>query len=332
MLARSFGGADSKLSNRGLIPPVELSYCDSTNEFASMLASEADARTSTHHNQFYLFFVNNLAAILVFVFHLVSVEGLIGIGLSVGFTIYAYNRTDNSVDADTFDGSIMNWTLLSFAVITPMSAATTMAFARREQGLQLIATIKSTLLELYIAHALWDWDKDKGRANSDVDWLAHSDETCTQIFGACSDMTRFLTLPDTTRARHKTTVLGKKEAQEVAKIRIRLHESIIHRFGRIAQLCEVLKREGLPPNEVCNVGLHAGRVSFTSCKHRYSFFLPTLFAGDTNTAMGAHSFRIGGKIIENQTVPYAAGPTKFLSSLFSLPATILCPLLRSDGT
>ena len=238
----------------GLVPAVETNCGDTSmpkeEEFALVTSrGEAEARAIAHHNLFYLFIVNNIATILVFLFHLVSVEGLVGIGLSIGFTVYAFNIQQDD-DANNFDGSIMNWTLFSFAVITPMSAAMSMAFTRREQGLQLIATIKGTLLELYMAHALWDWDKDRGRADSAVDWLAHADETCTQILGACSDITRFLTLPDTTRARHKTTRQGEKEAKVVADVRISLHESIIYRFGRLAQLCEVLKCEGLPPNEV----------------------------------------------------------------------------------
>jgi hypothetical protein len=251
MLARALRSEASKAATEGLVPPVETRCGEGTTEEFAMVRDEADARASAHHDQFYLFVVNNVAAIFVFLFHLVSVEGLVGIGLSIGFTIYAFNKIEDANDANNFDGSIMNWTLFSFAVITPMSAAMSMAFTRREQGLHLIASIKGTLLELYMSHALWDWDKDRGRADSDVDWLAHADETCTQILGACSDITRFLTLPDTTRARHKTTREGKKEAQQVADIRIRLHESIIYRFGRLAQLCEVLKCEGLPPNEVC---------------------------------------------------------------------------------
>ena len=256
MLARTFGSEVSRVGTEGLVPPVETSCGEgTTKESAILVDDEADAHAIAHHNQFYLFVVNNVAAILVFLFHLVSVEGLVGIGLSIGLTIYAFNKSDDAHDANNFDGSIMNWTLFSFAVITPMSAAMSMAFTRREQGLHLIATIKGTLLELYMSHALWDWDKDRGRADSDVDWLVHADETCTEILGACSDITRFLTLPDTTRARHKTTREGKKEAQQVADIRIRLHQSIICRFGRLAQLCEVLKREGLPPNEVSIVDL-----------------------------------------------------------------------------
>ena len=54
--------------------------------------------------------------------------------------VYAWKKAES----DDFDGSIMNWVLLSFAVITPMSASIGMAFARREQALVHLAVLKST--------------------------------------------------------------------------------------------------------------------------------------------------------------------------------------------
>jgi len=170
--------------------------------------------------------------------------------LARGFTIFVFEKTEDDEDLNTFDGSIMSWTLLSFAVITPINAAIRMSFTRREQGLHLIATIRSTFLEIYTAHAIWDWGKESGRQKSDVDWLEHSDEIRKQIVGICSELTRFLTLPNVTRAWHKMTILGKREAKQIEAVRIRLHESIVYRMGRLSVLCEVLKREGLPPNEV----------------------------------------------------------------------------------
>jgi hypothetical protein len=61
---------------------------------------------------------------------------------------------------------------------------------------------------------------------------------------------RLLTLPSHTRARHKTTNGGRLESTKIDTVHVRLMESIVLRFGHLAELCEVLKREGLPPNEV----------------------------------------------------------------------------------
>ena len=61
---------------------------------------------------------------------------------------------------------------------------------------------------------------------------------------------RILTLPCSSRARNKKTPFGKKEAKEIDQIGIRLKCMIIARCGKISKLCEVLKQEGLPSNEV----------------------------------------------------------------------------------
>jgi hypothetical protein len=59
-----------------------------------------------------------------------------------------------------------------------------------------------------------------------------------------------LTLPSDTRARHKVTESGKQEAAKIHVVHAHLLESITERMGHLAEICELLKREGLPPNEV----------------------------------------------------------------------------------
>jgi hypothetical protein len=44
------------------------------------------------------------------------------------------------------------------------------------------------------------------------------------------------------------------EAAKIHAIHTCLLESIALRFGHLAEICEVLKREGLPPNEVSFLG------------------------------------------------------------------------------
>lgn len=214
---------------------------------------EVRARKHAKHNAIYLLVLNTIAAMFVFALHLFSLESLLSIGLSVGFTMFIYYQTD---DNGSFDGSVMNWVLLSFAVITPLAAAVTMAFNRREQALSNIANVRATSLQLYSAHAVWDWGwkpNGTGRELSAVDWRQHSDDFITQLLALCEELTRWLTLPNATRARHKVTRLGRKEALETRAVDSKLYESIIIRFGHIADLSEVLKAHGLPPNEATRV-------------------------------------------------------------------------------
>ena len=88
---------------------------------------------------------------------------------------------------------------------------------------------------------------------STVDWLAHSDQVLEEICGVCSDLTRYLTLPSFTRARHKVTQWGCTEAEHTRAVANALSQSIVVRFAQLSSLCEILKREGMPGNEASRV-------------------------------------------------------------------------------
>lgn len=155
---------------------------------------------------------------------------------------------------DSIDGSVMNWVLLSFAVITPMSSSIGMAFSRREMALSHFAVMKSTFLHIYSAHACWDWAKaGKAGRDPDFDWLQHCDKIMQASLQVCSELTRLLTLPSFNRARHRVTKFGAREAKEVEDVVDQLHLSILERMASITDLCEVFKYQGLPPNEATRI-------------------------------------------------------------------------------
>lgn len=149
----------------------------------------------------------------------------------------------------------MDWVLLSFAVITPMSASIGMAFSRREQALGHLAGIKTTLWNIYSAHACWDWPKPgkPGRLACDYNWQEHGDKVLTTIVHLCQDLTRMLTLPNSSRARHRVTHRGREEAEKLVVVRVKLHQSIYRRVNALTRSCEDLKAQGLPPNEATRV-------------------------------------------------------------------------------
>ena len=129
-----------------------------------------------------------------------------------------------------------------------------MAFGRRERALSNLAALRSTMIQLYAAHAAWDWRKagraDSGKAASkDMDWLHHADSALVEILGICHCLCRFLTLPNATRARHRITAQGRLEAEKTLALSSKLYGCMLVRFGRLTDLCETLKAEGLPPNE-----------------------------------------------------------------------------------
>lgn len=215
---------------------------------------ELEVRRKTSHNIFYLLLVNGYSAAFIFALRLISLEGIFGIGLSVGLTVYAYNATKDNMD---FDGTAMNWVLLTFVVITPMSATIAMAFRRRERALSHIARLRATFVELYAAHSVWDWrkkkDKNSGKVASSRNWLEHADDALSEFLGIGDEMALFLSLPNVTRARHRVTRSGRKEAVVVMDLGVDMYSSLLERMGRLSLLCETLKEEGLPPNEATRI-------------------------------------------------------------------------------
>ena len=218
--------------------------------------------TSFNIKSVYLLFLNTYSSLGIFILHLISYESIISILLSVGLTLYIHFTIILNDEDESFNGNSMNWVLLTFAVITPIGAAIQMVFARRENALLQISALRSTLIQLYNSYTVWGWDYTphgnsnshiNGRTKSKIDWLEHCDIALSEIFYICDDLTRLLTLPNDSRARHKMTSMGRNEAGNIHQIHVRLLQSIVVRMGHLAEICETLKQEGLPPNEVSSM-------------------------------------------------------------------------------
>jgi hypothetical protein len=140
----------------------------------------------------------------------------------------------------------MSWALLSFAVILPLISCIGMAFRRREDALQFLNTFRSTGLELYQAHALWEPPQMERR------WT-HADAFLRELEGMEKELTRYLTLPTASRARHRMTSWGKQEASAIVGHQLLLDQMLQTRCYRISQLCEALKKRGLNVQEAIRI-------------------------------------------------------------------------------
>ena len=130
-----------------------------------------------------------------------------------------------------------------------------MAFTRREESLVMIADMRSSAHHLYIAHALWDWKEGGGRAGcTDFDFLEHCDAVLAQLVGIGDELSRFLTLPTTSRSRHRMTKAGRKEAARTVEVAYGLLESMTNqRMTRLSIYAERIKTVGLPSGEVSRI-------------------------------------------------------------------------------
>jgi hypothetical protein len=219
------------------------------NRGLSVEEMEEKARKKTIKNPFRLMFLGNVAALRVVAYYLITLETVLTCCLTTGLTMYWYTEYK---DDETWNGGNLDFILLTFAVISPISAAIGMAFARRERALVTIASFRSFSYHLYLAHSLWDWNDSGGRAAvTDVDWLEHCDAVLAQLIGIGDELSRFLSLPTTSRSRHRMTRAGRREASRTIEVAYHLVESMTtQRVTRLTLYSERLKKIGLPSGEV----------------------------------------------------------------------------------
>jgi len=175
--------------------------------------------------------------------------------LSAGSTILSYYVTRDKVD--TWNGGSMDWFLLGFAVITPMSMSIGFAFKRREEALLDIARYKSYVYQIYLSQCLWDWKKNgvNIRSNKEyMDWTRHGDQVLRILLKCTDELFHFLTLPTMSRARHRVTERGKIEASEtVIAAYLLFHSLYTSKMIHLSKCTEELKKLGFPPNEASRI-------------------------------------------------------------------------------
>jgi hypothetical protein len=203
------------------------------------------------HSNIYSSAFGFISGLLVIMMYLLRLECVVSISLSVGLTVYVHSMKEDDL---SFDGGAMSWTLLTFAVVTPLSSSVSMAFTRREEALKYLKTVRSTVIALYLAHASWDWPSrqkpDTGRiGSSEVDWVEFGDDALHELALLVEELRLYLLLPTTTRARHRVTPIGQREAMTIRSLSSSIHSSLICRMGSISAKCEFLKLHGLPGNE-----------------------------------------------------------------------------------
>jgi hypothetical protein len=127
-----------------------------------------------------------------------------------------------------------------------------MVFQRRELALVNIADMRSFAHHLYIAHCLWDWPDKGGRAAvTEIDLREHCDAVMAQLIGIGDELSRFLTLPTTSRSRHRMTPQGRREAARTVEVAYHLLESMVtHRVTRLSMYAERIKKVGMPSGEI----------------------------------------------------------------------------------
>lgn len=192
---------------------------------------------------------------LVFIIYLITAETLISCGLTIGLTYYVWHR--NHEDSSEWEGGRIDFVLLGFAVITPITVTIRLAFQRREQALYEIRRIRSYCFQIYIGNAVWDWPgkgEKSGRIEAGINWLEHTDQVLKQLIAIGDELTGFLTLPTSSHSFHRTLKSGRKEAAQIIEVAYRLFDSLYtQRMTHLSLLNETLKSLGLSTSEASRI-------------------------------------------------------------------------------
>lgn len=216
---------------------------------------EKYARAKVENRPFVLVLFGYYTACKIFFLYLISLSSIITCALSVGLTVHWYYVILERLKDGNFITIGMDWVILGFAVVTPLSLSVSISFRRRERALIEISKFRSFAFQLLLAHAVWDWEKDGGKANvRGIDWLGHTDEVLTELIAVGDELSRFLTLPSTSRSRHRMTTSGRREAARTAEVAYRLYDSLYtQRMTRITVLSEKVKLAGLGASEASRI-------------------------------------------------------------------------------
>jgi hypothetical protein len=226
---------------------------ESVTQFQTRLeGEEMDVREHAMKNPCQILIVSGIAAVKVFGVYLITLDTILSMVLSIALTCYWYFTQSPSTG---WNGGGMDWVLLGFAVVTPLSLAIGIAFRRRERALIDIARFRSFSYQIYLAHSLWDWGKPpNGRAGTNCDWLKHTDAVLEQLIGIGDELTRFLTLPTYTRTRHRMLKIGRREAAKTVEVAYSLFDSLYtQRIMKLTMLVEAFKYEGLNHSEASRI-------------------------------------------------------------------------------
>lgn len=177
-----------------------------------------------------------------------------------------------TTDTLIYHSFVILYELFFVAVVTPITVSIGMAFRRREQALLFIARIRSCSFQMYLAHALWtNWvdgsnrTKCKNHGNSTAsaadhnhevvtNWLEHSDFVMDNLVGLGDELSRFLSLPTSSRTYHRMLNSGRKDAAEIVEIQYRLFDSFYtKRMTNLTMAAEKLKTTGLGATEVSRI-------------------------------------------------------------------------------
>uniref|UniRef100_A0A0G4GGD4 Uncharacterized protein n=1 Tax=Chromera velia CCMP2878 TaxID=1169474 RepID=A0A0G4GGD4_9ALVE len=190
-------------------------------------------------------FLDTYSALVVVLSLVLNWESLFYSGVAVAFTLCYFYLFNGAFHAN------LNWTVVSFSVVFPLTTTVQQAFRRRDEALRELAHVKALVHNMYLGCSQWDWFEDRhGRTRLPS---AHSEGVRKILHGLVRDFFEYLRHPVVSKAKHAFTSCGRAVKTEVENLQRQAQWRICRRLREFTLAVEVMKREGLPGNEAARL-------------------------------------------------------------------------------
>jgi len=203
--------------------------------------------------------VDLISSMKVYFVHTVNLEGFLVVLNAVLVTLFFLEFEDSEM---MHLASRLDFSILAFAVVFPLTYLLQQAFTRRESALVYVANFKSSLISIVIADLTWDFPvaetkKWGGRATLPEDFNLRVRNSACEM---AELVFQYLSLPIVTKGRNYIFGSYRKKQSQVNNVRNSIEKRLATLWVQLYDLVEVLKAHGMPGNESSRINQY---LSFT---------------------------------------------------------------------
>lgn len=168
----------------------------------------------------------------------------------------------------------LTWTAVSFVLVFPLQSAIKDSYARREKALAALASMRATVLNIFLAHLVWDWpgaDGWYGRFEDNKPREAggrgmkkkphqdhplspeHPERVLSLLLRFIDALQELLVVPRRGRTRQVGCCCSHRERLQVEAAEQLGRDHILRLLSRLHWAVEDAKAAGLPPNEASRI-------------------------------------------------------------------------------
>ena len=184
-----------------------------------------------------------LSSVLVIINYILTPDTLLSTAIAVvSVILYDLYAVDLSMN--------MNYSLITFGIIFPLTMSIQQAFTRRETALRSLVMFRSYAISVYSAHRCWDWPANGatvgGREGLPDDHCENVRSLLTDIF---KSVEAYCLLPRGGHARYYYTICGHHEFKELEVALTTQTKRVLRGITRLFKATEVMKVHGFPSGE-----------------------------------------------------------------------------------